>query len=55
MGENVLLIETDNYAPENRYAQKIWLNDTLLDRSWIRHSEIANGGVLRFKMMATPK
>jgi predicted alpha-1,2-mannosidase len=55
MGENVLLIEADNYAPENRYVQKIWLNDTLLDRRWIRHSEIANGGVLRFEMMATPE
>ncbi len=55
MGEHKLLIEADNYDPENRYVQKIWLNDTLLDRRWIRHSEIANGGVLRFEMMASPE
>ena len=54
IGENSLLIEAENYAPENRYVQKIWLNDTVLDRSWIRHSEIANGGVLRFEMAAAP-
>lgn len=54
MGENSLLIETTNYAPENLYVQKIWLNDTLLNRHWIRHEEIAGGGVLRFEMAATP-
>ncbi len=54
IGENSLVIEADNHAPENRYVQKIWLNDTILDRSWIRHSEIANGGVLRFEMAAAP-
>jgi len=52
VGENILRIETENYAPENRYVKKIWLNDTILHRSWIRHSEIANGGVLRFEMEA---
>ncbi|MEA1876069.1 MAG: GH92 family glycosyl hydrolase [Bacteroidota bacterium] len=45
-----LLIETKNYAPENKYVQKVWLNDSVLTRSWIRHSEIANGGVLCFEM-----
>lgn len=54
IGENTLLIEADNYAPENRYVQKIWLNDTILNRNWIRHSEIAEGGVLRFEMTAIP-
>ena len=54
IGENILRIETENYAPENRYVQKIWLNDTVLHRNWIRHAEIANGGILRFEMRATP-
>ncbi|MCK4992230.1 MAG: glycoside hydrolase family 92 protein, partial [Bacteroidales bacterium] len=54
IGENELLIKADNYAPENWYVQKIWLNDTILNRSWIRHAEIANGGVLRFEMTAIP-
>ncbi|MCK5136459.1 MAG: GH92 family glycosyl hydrolase [Bacteroidales bacterium] len=54
IGESILLIKADNYATENRYVQKIWLNDIILNRHWIRHSEIANGGVLRFEMTATP-
>jgi len=54
IGENSLLIETTNFAPENPYVQNIWLNDTILHRNWIRHAEIANGGVLRFEMTATP-
>jgi len=53
IGENILRIEADNFEPENYYVKKIWLNDTLLDRNWIRHSEIANGGVLRFEMNET--
>jgi predicted alpha-1,2-mannosidase len=55
IGDNILKIETENYAPENKYVQKIWLNDTLLNRRWIRHSEIADGGMLRFEMAAAPK
>ena len=49
-----LTIQADNYAPENIYVQNIWLNDTVLNRSWIQHSEIAEGGVLRFLMAAKP-
>ena len=54
MGENILLIEADNFAPAYLYVEKVWLNDTLLNRHWIRHEEIAGGGVLRFEMSATP-
>jgi len=55
MGEHVLEIEADNFAPENMYVHKIWLNDMLLNRHWIRHAEIASGGVLRFEMAVTPE
>ena len=54
MGENSLVILADNYAPENCYVNKVWLNDSILDRNWIRHREIAGGGVLRFEMAARP-
>jgi len=54
LGENTLRIKTDNFAPENAYVKKIWLNDTLLGRNWIKHSEIAGGGVLRFEMNYEP-
>lgn len=50
-----LMIKAENYAPENKYVHKIWLNDTVLTRNWIRHPEIAEGGTLRFEMAAKPK
>ena len=49
---NPLVILAENYAPDHPYVRKVWLNDTLLDRTWLRHSEIEGGGVLRFEMGA---
>jgi predicted alpha-1,2-mannosidase len=51
---NRLVIVADNYAPDHVYCRKVLLNDTPLDRAWIRHSEIENGGVLRFVMDSEP-
>ncbi len=49
-----LVVIAENFAPDHRYVRQIFLNDTLLDRSWIRHSEIEQGGILRFVMSAKP-
>lgn len=49
-----LVILAENWSPTNQYAQKIWLNDTLLDRTLIRHAEIAGGGTLKFMMGPEP-
>ena len=49
-----LVILAEGWSPTNRYVQKTWLNDTPLDRTWIRHGEIEKGGVLRFAMAAEP-
>jgi putative alpha-1,2-mannosidase len=49
-----LVILAENHAPEHLYVRRIWLNDVPLDRTWIRHSEIEQGGVLRFAMDAAP-
>ena len=49
-----LVIVAENYAPDHPYVRKVWLNDTPLDRTWIRHSEIEHGGVLRFVMDSEP-
>ena len=49
---NPLVILAENYAPDHPYVRKVRLNDTLLDRTWLRHSEIEGGGVLRFEMGA---
>jgi predicted alpha-1,2-mannosidase len=52
--KNRLVVVADNYAPDHVYCRKVLLNDTPLDRPWIRHSEIENGGVLRFVMDSEP-
>jgi putative alpha-1,2-mannosidase len=49
-GDNLLTIVAENYAPQNKYVRKVWLNDLPLDRFWLKHSEIAQGGILRFEM-----
>ncbi len=54
IGDKILNIVADNYAPENKYVRTVWLNDVLLDRYWIKHSEIAKGGTLRFEMTSIP-
>ena len=50
IGDKMLTIVADNYAPENKYVRKVWLNDVPFDRFWFKHSEIAQGGTLRFEM-----
>jgi len=52
--EKTLNIVADNYAPENKYVHRVWLNEVLLDRFWFKHSEIAQGGTLRFEMSDKP-
>lgn len=47
-------IKADNYAPEHKYVQSVKLNGKPLERTWILHSEIANGGVLEFEMGLRP-
>lgn len=54
VGGRQLIIIAKNNSPQNIYVQKVWLNDALLDRSWLKHSEIVKGGVLRFEMGAQP-
>jgi predicted alpha-1,2-mannosidase len=53
-GDNILTIVADNYSPRNKYVRKVWLDNTPLDRFWIRHSELINGGTLRFEMSDKP-
>ncbi|MDB4583782.1 GH92 family glycosyl hydrolase [Draconibacterium sp.] len=54
LGENKLIIVAENFSPENKYANKVWLNGKLLNRTWFKHHEIANGGELRFEMSYQP-
>jgi predicted alpha-1,2-mannosidase len=54
IGDAALEITAENYAPENIYVQKVWLNNAPLDRTWFTHDEIAQGGALRFEMGKNP-
>jgi len=54
LAESLLLIVADNYSPEHIYVKRVCLNDQVLDRSWLQHAEIQNGGVLRFEMSEKP-
>lgn len=47
-------IKVKNQSKENIYIQKVILNGQQLDRSYISHKEITNGGSLVFEMGSTP-
>ncbi|MDZ7608145.1 MAG: GH92 family glycosyl hydrolase [Cyclobacteriaceae bacterium] len=49
-----LEILAENYAPDHIYAKRIRLNGRVLDRTWISHDEIINGGTLIFEMSPNP-
>jgi predicted alpha-1,2-mannosidase len=54
LGGKRLSIVADNFARDHGYVRKVFLNDKPLDRNWLRHDEIARGGVLRFEMGPKP-
>ncbi len=54
MGENILQIETKNFSSENRYVQKVLINDMPLNRWWFAHEEIQQGGKIVFEMAEKP-
>ena len=43
-----------NNSQQNKYIQSASLNGEEINRSWIDHSEIMNGGTLKFVMGAEP-
>jgi predicted alpha-1,2-mannosidase len=47
-------ITAENQAPDHPYIQRANLNGKPLSRAWIRHSEIAVGGLLEFVMGPEP-
>jgi len=52
--DGTLSVIASDYAPSRVYVRNVSLNGARLDRWWIRHSEIARGGELRFEMSDTP-
>jgi predicted alpha-1,2-mannosidase len=55
IGKATLKIVAANHGPENMHVRAVALNDMPLDRTWIGHDEIGEGGVLEFEMSATPE
>ncbi|MBW7862884.1 MAG: glycoside hydrolase family 92 protein [Candidatus Hydrogenedentes bacterium] len=55
MNGPLLTVVAENNGPKNMYVQKVFLNDTPLDRTWFTHDEVAGGGMLRFVMGPQPK
>jgi predicted alpha-1,2-mannosidase len=47
-------IEAQNNSPENRYIQSASLNGNPMNRTWLLHEEIINGGRLIVKMGPQP-
>src|SRR5665647_3364272 len=54
MDDKRFTIIAENYSPSYKYVNKVHLNGILLDRFWLKHSEIAQGGILRFEMSDKP-
>lgn len=47
-------IVCDNWTSDNKYIQRAELNGQPLDRCWISHDEVMNGGTLKFVMGRRP-
>jgi predicted alpha-1,2-mannosidase len=47
-------LDAKNNSKDNKYIQSVKLNGQPLNRVWLRHAEIANGGKLELQMGSTP-
>ena len=52
-GRTLRIIARDTSA-KNLYVQSLTWNGTPITRSWMRHADLAAGGTLEFRMVATP-
>lgn len=50
----VFTVKARNVSKRNKYIQSAKLNGKTFDRAWIKHSEIAEGGILEFVMGDRP-
>jgi len=51
---NILQIKTVNQSSENIYIQKITLNNKIINRLYLTHDELIQGGILEYKMGSKP-
>ncbi len=50
----IFKIKIENYSNKNIYINNVYLNDKILDRSYIKHEEIVEGGEIKFVMSEQP-
>ena len=50
----IFTVKADNVSKQNKYIQSAQLNGEELNRAWIKHSEITEGGTLEFTMGDRP-
>jgi putative alpha-1,2-mannosidase len=48
------MIETENFSKKNFYIKQVYLNGESLNRTFLKHDEIINGGTLKFVMSSEP-
>ncbi len=53
-GGKLLEIDAPNLSPKNIYVKRVVLNGKTLNRHWITHEEIMQGGTLLFETTARP-
>src|SRR5262249_28645216 len=51
---NKFVIESADNGQNQDYIQSAELNGKLIDRAWLHHREIADGGILRLQMSSRP-
>lgn len=51
---NTFKIVTHNLSDENKYIGSASLNGKPYDKSFLKHEDLMNGGILKFEMSATP-
>ena len=51
---NTFRIETENFSSNNIYIKELYLNGQKINRCFIAHEEIMNGGTLKFIMSDEP-
>jgi hypothetical protein len=52
--EKIFTIKTNNVSKENKYIQSVTLNGKPLNKPWIEHADLVNGGLLIFEMGSKP-
>ncbi len=50
----MISIEVKNKAPENKYINEVFWNGKRIEKSWIKHTELIQGGKLVFEMASKP-